>query len=161
MQDVREIFVPTLLWAGLAHWWDFRPRQRLVPGREPWSQEAFNIYETSQIKSEKISDVSIGPCAWQGQNGHIACRDIKRSTKLLEQDLFSGAIFSFSLCLPSSHKYWTDLIVGGGSAGHPRRVFIVLQVGARMKWRIWWCHVTGSNKSSTHTILYIWSLLAK
>jgi hypothetical protein len=39
--------------------------------------------------------------------------------KLLRQDLFSGAIFSLSLSLPSSHKYWTDLIVGGGFAGHP------------------------------------------
>jgi hypothetical protein len=43
---------------------------------------------------------------------------------------------SLSLCLPSSHKYWTDLIVGGGSAGHPRLVFVVLQVRARMKRRL-------------------------
>jgi len=122
MQDVREIFVPTLLWAGLAHWWDFRPRQRLVPGREPWSQEAFNIYETSQIKSEKISDVSIGPCAWQGQNGHIACRDINSSTKSCwgRIDYPLGLLsLSDSLSLPSSHKHWTDLIVGGGFAGQP------------------------------------------
>jgi hypothetical protein len=48
----------------------------------------------------------------------------------------SRAIFSFSLSLPSSHKYWTDLIVGGGSAGHPRRVFVVLQFRARMKGRL-------------------------
>jgi hypothetical protein len=59
---VREIFVPTLEWARLAHSWDFRPRKRLVPGQEPWMQEAFNIYETSQIKSEKMSDAYIEPC---------------------------------------------------------------------------------------------------
>lgn len=42
--------------------------------------------------------------------------------------LFSLEPFSLSLslCLPSSHKYWTNLIVGEGSADHPRRVFVVL-----------------------------------
>jgi hypothetical protein len=53
------------LWSGarFAPEWDFGPRNGLVPGSEPWSQEAFNNYETSQIKSEKISDVPIGQCA--------------------------------------------------------------------------------------------------
>jgi hypothetical protein len=42
----------------------------------------------------------------------------KQYKKLLRQNqLFS--LNSLSLCLPSSYKYWTDLIVGGGSAGHP------------------------------------------
>jgi hypothetical protein len=44
--------------------WYFGPRKGLVPGREPWSQEVFNLYETRQIKSEKVSDVPSGPCAW-------------------------------------------------------------------------------------------------
>jgi hypothetical protein len=46
--------------------WDFKHRKGLVPGQWPWSQEAFNIYETSQIKSRKIWDVYMEPCAWQG-----------------------------------------------------------------------------------------------
>jgi hypothetical protein len=54
---------------------------------------------------------------------------------LLALEPFSLSL-SLSLCLPSSHKYWTDLIVGGGSAGHPRLVFVVLQVRTRMKGRL-------------------------
>jgi len=46
--------------------WDFGHRKGLVPGQWPWSQEAFNIYETSQIKSGKIWDVYMEPYAWQG-----------------------------------------------------------------------------------------------
>jgi len=101
------------LWSGarLAPEWDFGPRNGLVPGSEPWSQEAFNNYGTSQIKSEKISDVPIGQCAWQGQNGHIACRDIKGSK---EKSLEAGSIIR-SLFF----RHWTDLIVGGGFAGQP------------------------------------------
>jgi hypothetical protein len=68
LTTVREIFVPTLEWSGArsAPVGDFGPRNGLVPGSEPWLQEASNIYETSQIKSEKISDVPIGQCARQG-----------------------------------------------------------------------------------------------
>jgi hypothetical protein len=57
---------------------------------------------------------------------------------------------SLSLCLPSSHKYWTDLIVGGGSAGHPPaglRYFA--GVDEKRKERFRCCHVTGSKISST------------
>jgi hypothetical protein len=134
---VREIFVPTLEWAGLAHSWDFRPWKRLVPGREPWSQEAFNIYETSQIKSEKISDVSIGPCAWQGQNGHIACRDIKKEYKSYWGRIYSLEPFSLSLSVSPLHintgLTWSS---EEASPATPRQVFVVLQVRARMKGRL-------------------------
>jgi hypothetical protein len=106
---------------GLPHKWDFGPRKIIVPGNEPWSQEAFNIYETSQIKSEKISDVPIGPCAWQGQNGHIACRDIKGSTKVIWEGstISMRSRLSLTLFLSSLYRHLTDFIVGVGSAGQP------------------------------------------
>jgi len=45
----------------------------------------------------------------------------KKEYKSYWGGIYSPAPFflSLSLSLPSSHKYWTDLIVGGDSAGHP------------------------------------------
>jgi len=61
MCPVREIFVPTLEWGQvLPHKWDFGPRKSLVPGHEPWSQEAFNIYETSQSSQRRCQTSPLG-----------------------------------------------------------------------------------------------------
>jgi hypothetical protein len=100
--------------------WFFGPRKELVPGREPWSQEVFNLYETSQIKSEEVSDVLIGPCAWRGQNGHIACKDIKGSKKnIIWAWSMITLSLSLSLFLSSLYRHLADLIVGGGPASQP------------------------------------------
>jgi hypothetical protein len=51
-----------------------------------------------------------------GRSDHVVPTDGANS----DREIFPLSwTLSLSLCLPSSYEYWTDLIVGGGSAGHP------------------------------------------
>jgi hypothetical protein len=99
--------------------------------------------------SEKISDVPIGPCAWRGQNGHVACKDIKGSTKKIIW-AESMIILSLSLSLSLLHKnIWLTWSSEEAPRANPRRAFLVLQAKTQTKGCPWCRHVTGPKIAST------------